>query len=379
MPATSKVPRSSRLQQLLVDWRTHWDHGGYDPNARRVLLRALQCKTPALGRRAYASENEGREFCNTCKSRMACSSCGSWATVQWQRERECALPECSYLAITFTMPNTLWPLFASNPELCHKLPEIAARVVTNYARVHKGSEVGVMPVLQTFNGKLEFNPHIHALVTATDLSKLDSKGRSNIYFVDIKLTRSWKWLVIALLRSALEAGQLKSGLARDDVDRLLLGEEKRAWAWTHVQAVTKEHFLDYGGRYVMRPPISENRILDIANGLVRFWYNDKKTLRREMVFCKTEEFIDRWAQHMPQRYRHSVRYFGLFAPRRWARVAAAVFTILGTERRLKPKRLPWALGIQQLGGPNPLLDREGQPMKFIKHLSPEPPDRSRLS
>jgi hypothetical protein len=59
------------LQELLVDWRKHFDHDGYDPNARRVLLRAAQCKTPALGRRVYASENEEREFCNTCKARMA--------------------------------------------------------------------------------------------------------------------------------------------------------------------------------------------------------------------------------------------------------------------------------------------------------------------
>jgi hypothetical protein len=159
-------------------------------------------------------------------------------------------------------------------------------------------------------------------------------------------------------------------MARDEVEHLLQQEEKRAWVWTHVHVDTKEHFLHYGGRYVMRPPISENRILDIADGFVRFWYKDKKTRRRETVLCKAEDFIDRWAQHMPQRYCHSVRYFGLFGPRRWGRVATAVFTILGTEQRPQPKRLPWALGIQQLGSPNPLLDRKGKLMKFIRHLPP---------
>ena len=358
------------MQKLVIDGRKHWDHDGYDPDARRQFLRALHCKTPELGRRVYGSEDEEREFCNTCKSRMACSSCGSWATMQWQRKRMRALPECGYLAITFTMADTLWPLFAANPRLRRKLPEIAARVLMNYARVRKGAEIGVISILQTFNGKLQFNPHVHALVTAGDLLSADSQGGSKIYFVDIKLTRSWQRLVIALLRRALEAGQLKSGMARDEVTHLLQQEEKRAWAWTHVHADTKEHFLHYGGRYVMRPPISENRILDIANGFVHFWYNDKKTLRRETVFCQAQEFIDRWAQHMPQRYRHSVGYFGLFGPRRWARVAAAVFTILGIEERPQPKRLPWALGIQQLGSPNPLLDRKGQPMKFVRHLAP---------
>jgi hypothetical protein len=370
MSSLARVPRRSRAQQILIAGRGHWDHDRYDRNARRVFSRALQCKTPALGRRVYASENDEREFPNTCKSGMACSSCGSWMTMQWQRRRQCALPECGYLAVTFTMPNTLWPLFAANQQLRRKLPEIAARVLISYARVHKGAEVGVMPILQTFNGKLEFNPHVHALVTAGNPLRAESKGRSNIYFSDIALTRSWQRLLIALLRGALQAGQLNSGMTWDEVEHLLQHEERRAWAWTHVHADTKEHFLQYGGRYVMRPPISENRILGIADGLVQFWYRDKKTLRRETVLCKIEEFVDRLSQHMPERYRHSVRYFGLFATRRWAQIAAAVFMILGTEQRPQPKRLPWALGVQQLGRRNLLLDSKGQPMKFVRHLAP---------
>jgi hypothetical protein len=50
---------------------------------------------------------------------------------------QCALPESDYQAVTFTMAKTLWPLFAANPRLRRKLPEIAARVVMNYARVRK--------------------------------------------------------------------------------------------------------------------------------------------------------------------------------------------------------------------------------------------------
>jgi hypothetical protein len=56
-------------------------------------------------------------------------------------------------------------------------------------------------------------------------------------------------------------------LASDEIEHLLQQEENREWAWTHVHRDTKEHFLRYGGRYVLRPPISENRILDTAEGL----------------------------------------------------------------------------------------------------------------
>ncbi len=346
MPEVAAPPDRGLLQQILVAGREHWDHDDYDPDSRRCFLRALQCKTPALGGRVYASESEERLFCNTCKS-PACSSCGHWATMQWQRERWCAIPDGPYRVITFTMPNTLWPLFAANPRLCRKLAEIAARVVGSYARVHRGIEVGVMPVLHTFNGRLQFNSHVHALVTAGDLQTSGPKARSSIFFDRDELMRSWQRLVIVLLRAALDAGQLKSGMARDEMECLLQREEKRAWR-VHVQAFDgKEHFLRYAGRYVRRPPIAQRRILGIADGFVRFWYKDKRRHRRETVRYTVEEFIDRWAQHIPKRYRHAVRHFGLFAPRRWPQTAAAVFILIGTKQRPRPKRRPWAVAIQQ--------------------------------
>lgn len=241
MPKLSVLPRRSLLQRILIEGRKHWDHEGYDPDCRARFLRAIQCKTPDMGQRVYASENEERTFCNTCKS-PTCPSCGHWATVQWQRERWCATPEGPYQVITFTMPNTLWPLFASNPRLCRKLAEIAAGVIVSYARARRSVEVGVMPILHTFNGKLEFNSHVHALVTARDLQTLASQSGSNIFFDRNQLMHSWKRLIIALLRAALESACLDSGMDHDEVERLLQHEEIRNWK-VHVQAFDgKEHF-----------------------------------------------------------------------------------------------------------------------------------------
>jgi len=45
---------------------------------------------------------------------------------------------------------------------------------------------------------------------------------------------------------------------------------------------------------------------------------------------------------------------------------AAIFTILGTKQRPRPKRLPWAIAVQRFRG-NPLLDQCSQPMKFVRH------------
>jgi hypothetical protein len=77
----------------------------------------------------------------------------------------------------------------------------------------------------------------------------------------------------------------------------------------------KQHFLKYAGRYTRRPPIAEHRITVITDEAVAFWYKDKKLHRKIEVGCSKEEFVARWAQHILDHYTHSVRSFGLFAPR----------------------------------------------------------------
>src|SRR5262249_27612041 len=96
---------------------------------------------------------------------------------------------------------------------------------------------------------------------------------------------------------------------------------------------SREHFLRYAGRYVRRPPIAQHRITFIGERSVRFWSKDKKQRRRVYVTCSLEEFIDRWAQHIPERYQHTVRSFGLFAPRLLSQTSAAIFVLIGQTQR----------------------------------------------
>lgn len=365
------VPRPSKLQQILLLGRDYWDHDGYDSDSRHAFRLALQCRTTALGGRKFASATEELVFYNTCKS-PACSSCGHMATIQWQRQRWCALPEGRYLGITLTMPNTLWPIFSDNPRLCRKLAEIAARVIVSHARVRNGVEVGAMPVVHTFNGALQFKPHVHTLVMGGGLRTSGSVWQPRVFFNKYELVRSWRRLIITVLRAALESGQLKSGMNHDKLESLLQREEARDWIG-HVQAFAKkEKFLRYVGRYVRRPPMAQRRIIAIANGFVWFWHKDKRERRWNRVKYTIEEFINLWSQHIPKRYRHSVRHFGLFSPRLWGQKASAIFAMLGTKQRLRPKRLSWAVAIQQQFGRNPLLDSDGHSLKFLRHIAPVP-------
>ena len=46
----------------------------------------------------------------------------------------------------------------------------------------------------------------------------------------------------------------------------------------------------------------------------------------------TADFVATLADHVPDRYRHAIRYFGLLAPRTKARTHDIVFALLGQER-----------------------------------------------
>src|SRR5947209_7713310 len=92
------------LKQILSQTHAHWDHDGFQQEARGAFRKALQCRTPILGAEVYASQCGERIVYHTCKSR-ACPSCGHRATIQWQRDRWWALPDVPYKGITFTMPD----------------------------------------------------------------------------------------------------------------------------------------------------------------------------------------------------------------------------------------------------------------------------------
>jgi hypothetical protein len=195
------------LKRILTETRSSWDHDENRHSVRRAFASALQCRTAELGAEVYASDSQEFIHYHTCKSR-ACTSCGNRASIQWRRERWAALPTQSYHGITFTMPNVLWPLFRDNPALTRALPALAAAVIQTRVASMNGLRVGVMAILHTFNGKLEFNSHVHTMVTAGGLCDSSEVWVSRILYDSHALMRSWRRAVIAILRAAAQAGLL---------------------------------------------------------------------------------------------------------------------------------------------------------------------------
>jgi hypothetical protein len=185
------------------------------------------------------------------------------------------------------------------------------------------------------------------------------------------LMQMWRFAVVSCLRVAHQAGIVTSNLSRRQQHQSLQTQYDRWWNIHIDRFASKEHFLRYAGRYVRRPPIAQHRLLRISKRAVEFWAKDKKQKRNVIISLTPEEFVASLADHVPDHYRHAVRYFGLLAPASRSRAWAGVFVLLGKPVNPRPRRLSWAFLRRRDFGVDPLLDRRGLPMKWIGRLQPQ--------
>jgi hypothetical protein len=226
------------------------------------------------------------------------------------------------------MPDVLWRVLHDNRALADALPVLAANAINALIMAKHGLRTGGIAFLHTFNGQLEFNSHVHTMATAG--WRLSSGyWVSSVYYHPAILMRLWRHAVLELLSTALTSGKLKTEMTAEEVEAMLIKQER--WWSVKIQTLHSiKYFFQYGGRYARRPAIAQRRITYIDKQMVKFWAKDKRSREIIQIGCSLERFIDLWAQHVLRRYRHAVRYFGLFAPRAVNRMFDAIFEALAT-------------------------------------------------
>ena len=336
------------------------DLGNTRPDAREAFGKVLRCGTEALGAEVFASEQEERVVYHTCKSR-ACPSCGYRATRAWQRDQWRELPDIPYAHVCLTM------------DRLHDLPVLGAQVLQQWALQKYGIRLMIVVIPHTFGRHLNFNCHLHILVSEAGLTEDGTQWRKRAPLDRKALMPMWRFAVITLLREAAQAGVLDTDMPRPALQQLLTEQYERWWNIDIKRFRSKKQFLGYAGRYVRRPPIAQHRFREIGLQEIRFLTKDTRTKQMVETTYTPAEFLTTLAHHIPDRYQHSIRYFGLLAPRVKGRTHDTVFALLGQKRPPKPGRLRWAASMKRSFGVDPLLDREGQRMCWARRLPPAAP------
>jgi hypothetical protein len=367
----SIVQRKEPLKEILASTREFWDQPGIRPSVRSNFEKVLKCRTEALGSEVYASSTEQKVVHHTCKSR-ACPSCGHRATTLWQREMWMALPDIEFAGVVFTMPDVLWPILRGNRHLLDDLPALGAAVIDQWSKETHGAQLMIMVIRHTFGRHLNFNPHLHVLVSEGGLRTADGAWIAGCRFNKKVLMKRWRYAVIMYLREAVKRGLLRSEATAQEMRRLLTTQYGRWWNVDVQRCTSKEHYLRYAGRYARRPPIAQYRILTSNDEEISFRTMDHKMKREVVTRYAPEDFIRALSDHVPDHYRHAIRYFGLLAPRAKRCTFGALFAQLGQIRRPKPKHLSWAKSIEREFRVDPLRDSKGEYMRLIARRRPGP-------
>lgn len=168
-------------------------------------FRVFKCEACANVKR-YPIRCKGK-FCPTC----AVGEAQKWAEVQASD-----MYESVHRHVVMTIDQGLRPIFANHSyrqKLLKGLMDEAARLMTEYFQ-KRGIEAGVITALHTFGSKLEFNPHIHMLVTMGGVTN-QGEWENYDYIPFVKLRKQWQTVVLKLIRRTL------SNRAKKQVQHLL--------------------------------------------------------------------------------------------------------------------------------------------------------------
>lgn len=319
---------------------------------KRVLTDIAQCRTARLGGHVDQCAACGYEHpsYNSCRNRH-CPKCQALAQETWIEARRQRMLDVRHFHVVFTLPSELRPLARWAPRVVFDaLMQSAQRTLVEVGHRRLRATVGATTVLHTWTRKLEFHPHVHALVTAGGLSlegETWCSASRRFLFPVLVLGQVFRGKMMTALGRAYDDG----AFARfDDFQdpqgfRALMARVARMSWNVYAKAPFKkgQHVLDYLGRYTHRVGIANSRLLAVSDDAVTFRTKGQGTETLSPV-----EFLARFVQHVLPDGLHKLRHIGLYASAAEARCQLAR-KLLGAVLRA-PRRSPWREQLARLTG-----------------------------
>jgi len=250
----------------------------------------------------------------SCKTRELCPSCAakrSAATAELLAEE--VLEEVGHAQWVFVIPKMLRPHFLHHRELLGGLARAAWKTVLELmcaAAGDDGMRPGMVAVVQTAGDLANWHPHVHALVSRGGWSQ----GREwiPVAFVDEHAAELlFRHKVIKLLQGV--------GLLSEERTELLVSWRHTGFSVHNRVRVEPEdqRAVERLARYIMRPPISLERMSWDGEGEVRYrrkrGHESSGLGEREVEEFDPAEFLARVIMHIPEPRRHLVRYYGWYS------------------------------------------------------------------
>jgi Putative transposase/Transposase zinc-binding domain len=318
---------------------------------RRVMSAIEVCRTAALGGHVEQCDQCGHQriWYNSCRDRH-CPKCQSLARAEWIEDRQAELLNCQYFHVVFTIPEEIAAIAYQNKEAAYSiLFRAAAETLRTIAAdpKHLGAEIGFFAVLHTWGQNLFHHPHLHCVVAGGGLSPNGNHWISCRpgFFLPVRvLSRLFRRLFLKFLEKAFDSGQLRffSSLQplqdRQAFLRHLAPARKQNWVvYAKRPFAGPQQVLDYVGRYTHRVAISNNRLIDIKDGKVRFgWKDYRDNHQQKTMSLPADEFIRRFLLHVLPEGFQRIRYYGFLGNRYRQKKLARCRQLLGMTSSDEP-------------------------------------------
>jgi hypothetical protein len=292
--------------------RTH-----FLPASQRKVMRAVSvCRTQELGGHLKQCDTCGFEHpsYNSCRNRH-CPKCQSLAKAKWLQKQTSELLPVGYFHVVFTLPHVLNGLILAHKKILFALLfKAVSETLLEFGRSRFKGTVGVIAVLHTWDQTLKDHFHIHCLIPAGALSLDHSRwigARPNFLFPVTALSQVFRGKFLDLLQRACEKGKIPA--ANNEIK----ASRQKSWVvYAKKPFGSPQTVLDYLGRYTHRVALSNDRILNVQNGLVTFSYRDRKDRdRKKTMTLDAQEFIRRFLLHVLPDGFMRIRHFGFLANR----------------------------------------------------------------
>ena len=309
--------------------------------AQSKAMRAiLTCRTAAQGSHVDRCDECGFEQIsyNSCRNRH-CPKCQTFAKEDWIDRQKQTLINRRYFHVVFTVPAGLRPVFFQNQEKMYSLMfKAASQTLLELCADPKylGAKPGITTILHTWGQNLSYHPHLHCIVTGGGLTDLGAwKDSRKKFFLPVKvLSRKFRGKFLALLkREYLQFfGNLEHLNGTFQFDEFLKKLYCTDWVvYCKPPFCNAQKVIDYLGRYTHRVAISNNRLIDLKDGIVSFqWRDYSDGNKQKTMSIAVEEFIRRFLSHvLPAGFR-KIRHFGLLASRDKGKRMALCKKLTGT-------------------------------------------------
>ena len=308
---------------------SEYRHGNSLPLSHLKVMHSIEvCRTAHLGGHIEKCDSCGFEqhAYNSCRNRH-CPKCQTLTRAKWLEARKSELLPAGYFHTVFTLPHELNPLALCNKKVVYDiLFKAASETLAQFGKNNLDGKLGFLCILHTWDQTLLDHFHLHCVIAGGALSFDKNKwipARENFLFSVRALSMVFRAKFTDYLKKAFSNNGLifpgKTLPLADEKEffKFIKTLKQKSWiVYCKKPFAGPEQVLDYIGRYTHRVAISNNRIINVANGNVTFAYRDRKnndTLKT--MTLKAEDFTRRFLLHVLPDGFMRIRHFGFLANR----------------------------------------------------------------